>query len=161
MEDCSIYLLDAEKKDLNKGSLQRTGSPMQYFIHDTLKQVSSQKWDLWVFVLEDICDIVLGLFDTKIKQLNIWNFNCWYWFLHLNKLKHQSKHHLVPPKTLEIKNWLPYNLPQNWSFLLPNWPSWCCTIPHIWLHPVRNPAVCSVSNWLGQSGERLLKTLSI
>ena len=46
---------------------------MQYFRHDTLKQFSSLKWEggggagVYLF-LEEICDIVFGLFDTKIKQ---------------------------------------------------------------------------------------------
>ena len=48
---------------------------MQYFTHDTLKQISSKKWEVVgevgvnIFFLEDICDIVFGLFETKIKQL--------------------------------------------------------------------------------------------
>ena len=37
---------------------------MQYFRHYTLKQFSSQVY----FLPEDICDIVHGIFDTKIKQ---------------------------------------------------------------------------------------------
>ena len=50
---------------------------MQYFRHDTLKQFSSLKWGgggggrggvVCIFFLEEICDIVFGLFDTKIKQ---------------------------------------------------------------------------------------------
>ena len=48
---------------------------MQYFTHDTLKQFSFKKWEVVgevgvnIFFLEDICDIVFGLFETKIKQL--------------------------------------------------------------------------------------------
>ena len=44
--------------------------------------------------------------EISEKNYNLYNFKCWYWFRHLNKLKYQSKQHLAPPpkkKHLKIK----------------------------------------------------------
>ena len=41
-----------------------------YMIHSSNSVLRSEGW-MCIFFLEDICDIVFGLFDTKIKQLYI------------------------------------------------------------------------------------------
>ena len=39
-----------------------------YMIHSSNLVLRSEGW-VCIFFLEDMCDIVFGLFDTKIKQL--------------------------------------------------------------------------------------------
>ena len=39
-----------------------------YMIHSSNLVLRSEGW-VCIFFLEDICDIVFGLFDTRIKQL--------------------------------------------------------------------------------------------
>ena len=70
-----------------------------------------------------------GRYVTYCSLWLIWHQNKATWFQlieyrfhHLNKLEYQSKHYLAPPKTYEIKNYLPHNLPHNWYFLPHNWP---------------------------------------